>query len=210
MAPTHRAGLGRGPHRHAATAIPMGVVGWAAVPRRPPRSARCSPRHRLRPRLRRATPTPGTTARRRPLFECPAGADGRLRSRSGSSASGWRRRVAVSATGSPTRGVVEVSVGGRDLVVLHAPGQASALDTRPSPRGRRSAASASSSRSSTDGAHFQQRGGRRSSTRRRARAGTSWVRPSTVRCAAPGCPAQRHLDTFWFAWVAFQPDTRIG
>ena len=106
-------------------------------------------------------------------------------------------------------GVVEVRVGGRDLVVLHSPGQASALDTQEIPEGQE-IGSVGVFEPRADGSQltFERRGqgfvdqqtGSRWNIFGEATAGP---------LAGARLPAQTHLDTFWFAWVAFQPDTRL-
>jgi hypothetical protein len=106
-------------------------------------------------------------------------------------------------------GVLQVRVGGRDVVLLHQPGQASALDTERISDGKDIG---------TVGV-FQPRIGQRTLTLSRrggafvdAETGSRW---NILGEATAGplrgqrLPAQTHLDTFWFAWVAFQPETRI-
>ena len=106
-------------------------------------------------------------------------------------------------------GLVEVSVGGRDLVVLHTPGQASALDGQTIPEGKE-IGSVGVFQPIADGRELtlQRRGG--SFVDRET--GSRWnVLGEAVagRLRGARLPEQRHLDTFWFAWVAFQPDTRL-
>ncbi len=107
-------------------------------------------------------------------------------------------------------GVVEVTVGGRELVVWHAEGQASALDSAEIRAGREVG---------SVGVFVPEAADRDLTFTRRAgtvvddQTGSEW----TVLGQATAGPLegeslteQRHLDTFWFAWVGFQPDTRLS
>jgi hypothetical protein len=105
--------------------------------------------------------------------------------------------------------VVDLDIGGRPLVVWLVPGTASALDRAdiasggdvgatgvfdPTVEGRRPHFRA-------DGDHFRDdETGSRWDVLGEAVAG-----PFTGRVLAP----VRHVDTFWFAWAAFEPSTRI-
>ncbi len=117
--------------------------------------------------------------------------------------------VAVVRAAVADAGVVTVTVGGRELVLFHLDGQASALDAYsvsggadigsvavydPVVDGQRLSFRA-------DGDHFTD-----------AETGSTW----NILGEATGGPlagatltAQPFTDTFWFAWVAFQPDTRV-
>jgi hypothetical protein len=106
-------------------------------------------------------------------------------------------------------GVVEVSVSGRELVVLHAPGQASALDSEQIPDGEEIG---------SIGVFVPRAAGRILTFQRHGdlfvdhQTGSRWnVLGESIAGPLEGLRLrpQRHLDTFWFAWVAFQPDTRL-
>jgi hypothetical protein len=145
----------------------------------------------------------------RPLFPLPAVDDRqRLKERvigigDGASA------VAVLRSAVAAAGVREVTVGGRDLVVWHRPGQASALDDDAVGTGR-DIGTVGVFDPVVDGRrlHFTAvPGGFRD-----AETGSTW----DVLGRATGGPLtgqtltpNQHLDTFWFAWAAFQPDTTI-
>lgn len=106
-------------------------------------------------------------------------------------------------------GVVPLMVGGRDVVVLHQPGQSSALDT-----GR-----------IADGQEIGSIGVFRPTIRGRSltfaircervvdvQTGSTWSvlgEATSGQLAGSRLPAVVHLDTFWFAWVGFHPDTRL-
>jgi hypothetical protein len=106
-------------------------------------------------------------------------------------------------------GVLEVGVGGRDLVLWHLPGQASALDTEQIPDGRDVGTVAV----------FEPRVDGRKLTWYRQddvfadhQTGSEWnVLGESIAGPLKGTrlQPQRHLDTYWFAWVAFQPTTTL-
>ena len=106
-------------------------------------------------------------------------------------------------------GVLEVGVGGRDLVLWHLPGQASALDTEQIPDGKDIGTIAV----------FEPRVDGRELTWRRHgdvfvddQTGSEWnvLGESTAGpLRGTRLQRQRHLDTYWFAWVAFQPTTTL-
>jgi hypothetical protein len=106
-------------------------------------------------------------------------------------------------------GVVPLMVGGHDVVVLHQPGQSSALDT-----GR-----------IADGQEIGSIGVFRPTIRGRSltfaircervvdvQTGSTWSvlgEATSGQLAGSRLPAVVHLDTVWFAWVGFHPDTRL-
>ncbi|MCI0689373.1 MAG: DUF3179 domain-containing protein [Sporichthyaceae bacterium] len=117
--------------------------------------------------------------------------------------------VAVLRSSVAAAGVLEVTVDGRVLVVWHRPGQASALDGRTVGGGRDIG---------TVGVFDPVLDGRRlrfalvGDGFRDEQTSSSWDvlgravgGPLTGRALTP----VTHLDTFWFAWVAFQPQTTI-
>ena len=106
-------------------------------------------------------------------------------------------------------GVVEVEVDGTPVTVWHVPGQASALDTDQLADGAEIGSVA------TFDARLE---GRTLSFTRTAdgeiqdESGSTWSIFGTAvggPLAGAQLEAVEHLDTFWFAWVAFQPDTTI-
>lgn len=106
-------------------------------------------------------------------------------------------------------GVMTAEVGGKELTVWQVPGQSSALDTEQIPEGQ-DIGSVAVFRTQVDG---------RDLTWRRVddgfvddQTGSRWsILGQAVTGPLEGTQldAQRHLDTFWFAWVAFQPDTAL-
>jgi Protein of unknown function (DUF3179) len=117
--------------------------------------------------------------------------------------------VAVVRSAVAAAGVVEVTVGGRDLIVWHRPGQASALDDDAVGSGRDIG---------TVGVFDPMLDGRRLHFTvtpggfRDTETGSTWDvlgRATAGPLAGTTLTAQRHLDTFWFAWAAFQPHTTI-
>ena len=106
-------------------------------------------------------------------------------------------------------GVVNVTVGGSDLVVWHRPGQHSALDADQISQGKEIGTVAVLDPTvgrrtltfTADGEGF-----------RDDQTGSSWnVLGQAIAGPLEGRRLQHHthLDTFWFAWVAFQPDTDL-
>jgi hypothetical protein len=118
--------------------------------------------------------------------------------------------VAVPRARVATAGVLAIRVDGRELVIFHAPGQSSALDADKIPEGRE-IGSVGVFRPMVDGQALTF-----------TREGELFVDDQTesrwnILGAAVSGPLagthlrpQRHLDTFWFAWIAFQPDSRIS
>ncbi len=105
--------------------------------------------------------------------------------------------------------VVQVTVGGNDLVVWHRPGQHSALDDKEIAKGREvgtvgvfeSTLGRRTLAFTADGQGF-----------RDEQTGSTWnVLGEAVAGPLEGRRLQphTHLDTFWFAWVAFQPHTEL-
>lgn len=119
--------------------------------------------------------------------------------------------VAVPLAALIETGVVELTVAGRPVIVWSVAGLRSALDTEQIAKGRSvGATGAFDPRLDERRLHFTRTGaGRFTDTE----TGSSW----NVLGEATGGPlagAQldpvEHLDTFWFAWAAFHPDTRIA
>ena len=104
---------------------------------------------------------------------------------------------------------IETSVGGRDVVVWRKPGTASALDDSDLPNGR-DVGAIGAFEPVVDGQHLTfeatKDGFRDHET------GSSWDVLGRATSGALGgrqlTPVE-HVDTFWFAWAAFQPNTRV-
>lgn len=193
------------------TAIPIGVVGWQQFRSAHPGALVLTRRtgfdrdYGRNPYVGYDEPEGGL------LVEPPGGTDNRLPVkervigiRIGDDA------VAVPRAWASAAGVLRVRVAGVDLVLLHVPGQVSALDAERIRDGRDIG---------TVGLFRPIARGRHLTFRRQGRwfvdrqTGSRW----NVLGEAVGGPLsgarlreQVHLDTFWFAWVAFQPDTRLG
>ncbi len=106
---------------------------------------------------------------------------------------------------------IEVTVGGADLVVLWAPGQASALDAATIDEGRDVGQTAAFvaeldgepvelAAGDTDGRFVDERSGSTFDLRGRAIDGP---------LEGGQLEAFPHDDTFWFVWIAFKPDTEV-
>ncbi len=191
-------------------AIPMGVVGWEQFRTAHPDALVLS-RDTGFDRAYGRNPYVGyDEPDGRLLVEPPGGTDDRLPVKArvigiriGADA------LAVSRDRVAEAGVIQVRVGGRDLVILHAPGQASALDTEEISDGQEIGSA---------GVFEPRAGGRRLTFQRLGQVfvdrqtGSRWnVLGESTAGPLKGArlPAQPHLDTFWFAWVAFQPHTRL-
>ncbi|HCT76647.1 MAG TPA: hypothetical protein DGT23_08675 [Micromonosporaceae bacterium] len=117
--------------------------------------------------------------------------------------------VAVVRSAVAAAGVVQVNVEGRELVVWHRPGQASALDDDSVGTGP-DIGTVGVFETTLDGQrlHFTPvSGGFRDTA-----TGSTWDvlgRATDGPLAGKSLTPYRHLDTFWFAWVAFQPQTKI-
>ena len=191
-------------------AVPMGVVGWAQFLSAHP-DALVLTRDTGHARDYGRNPYAGYDDPEGPLLvEPPGPGDPRLAVkervigiREGEEAVAIRRdRVAGD-------GVVNVTVGGLDLVVWHRPGQRSGLDADEIAEGREIG---------TIGVFDPEVAGRTLTFTpdreafRDDQTGSTW----NVLGAATAGPLEgrrltshTHLDTFWFAWVAFQPDTEL-
>jgi Protein of unknown function (DUF3179) len=105
--------------------------------------------------------------------------------------------------------VLEVSLDDRPIVLFAQPGLASALDGRDIAAGKRVAAT---------GAFEPALDGRRLTFRADGdriidvQTGSQWSvlgEPTEGPLRGRRLKAVQHVDTFWFAWAAFQPDTRL-
>ena len=121
-----------------------------------------------------------------------------------------KESVALRRSSLAEEGVAEVRVGGRDLVVWHVAGQASALDSSRLSEGRE-VGSVGVFRPELDGRAltFSRRDGRILDDR----TGSTWSVTGEALAgplAGERLTPQVHLDTFWFAWIGFRPDTRLA
>ena len=106
---------------------------------------------------------------------------------------------------------VEVTVGDRDLVVLWAPGQASALDAAAIDQGRDVGQTAAFV-AELDGEPVELRPGDADGRFVDQRSGSTFdLRGRALDGPLEGkqLEAVTHDDTFWFVWVAFKPDTEV-
>jgi hypothetical protein len=191
-------------------AIPMGVVGWAQFRAAHTdslvltRETGFSRDYGRNPYVGYDEPEGGL------LVEPPGGIDDRLPVKQ--RVIGIRNgddSLALSRDRAVDTGVVEVRVGGREVVVLHAPGQASALGSERIDDGQEiGSIGVFEPRARGRALTFQRNGDRFVDDQTRSR----WnILGESIGGPLEGArlPAQQHLDTFWFAWVAFQPDTRL-
>ena len=191
-------------------AIPMGTVGWAdfraAHPDAPvlTRDTGHDRPYGQNPYAGYDEPDSGL------LFELPGPEDPRLPVKErvvGVQADA--ESLAVRRSWVAEEGLVPTTVGESDLVIWHRAGQASALDDR----------EISGSREiGTIGVFEPRADGRLLSFDpvdegfRDDQTGSTWnVLGQAVSGPLKGeqLPTYTHLDTFWFAWVAFQPDTQL-
>jgi hypothetical protein len=192
------------------TAIPIGVVGWDqfrnARPNAPVLTRDTGYRrdYGRNPYAGYDDPDGGL------LVEPPDGRDPRLPVKE--RVIGIRladQAVAIPRQAVADAGVMSVSLAGREIVLWHRPGQRSALDDDAIGAGR-DIGTVSAFDPQLDGRtlSFTPQG----TEFRDARTGSTW----NVLGEATAGPLKghrlrpvTHLDTFWFAWVAFQPETRL-
>ena len=185
-----------------AESIPVGAVGWAQFREEHP-DARVLSRSTGHDRDYLTNPYVGyDDPDSEPLFALPTDPDTRLPVKA--------RVVGVSRDLLADRGVQHVEVGRKRVVLWHSPGQVSALDTREIPDGAEIGSVA---------AFAAEVGGRAldftradDGTFRDRQTGSVWNlfgRAESGPLAGEELTAVEHLDTFWFPWAAFQPDTRL-
>ncbi|MGA9749977.1 MAG: DUF3179 domain-containing protein [Nocardioides sp.] len=191
-------------------AIPMGAVGWAQFREAHP-DARVLTRETGHDRDYGANPYVGYDEPDGALLvPVPGGTDDRLLVKARVVGLGeGAGAVAVTRDLVSSRGVLEVSLDGQEVSVWHMPGQASALDEE----------QIAESRDVGSVVAYSPRVRGRDLTWRRSGAGfvdtqtgSRWnIAGEAVSGPLRGARLEpvRHLDTFWFAWVAFQPDTRL-
>jgi hypothetical protein len=191
-------------------AIPMGTVGWADFRTAHP-DALVLTRDTGHDRQYGTNPYSGyDEPDGELLFDLPDPEDPRLPVKErvvGVRAGG--ESIAVRRSWIADQRVVTVTVGDTDLVIWHRTGQASALDDTEIADGQDIG---------TVGV-FKPRTGTRTLTFapvdegfRDSQTGSTWnVLGQAVSGPLDGeqLPPHTHLDTFWFAWVAFQPDTQL-
>ncbi|TDO29871.1 uncharacterized protein DUF3179 [Kribbella sp. VKM Ac-2527] len=120
-----------------------------------------------------------------------------------------RDAVAVVRSAIARTGVLEVAAEGKDLIVWHRPGQASALDDERIVRGR-DVGTVAVFDPVVNGRrlHFIAAG----NGFRDRETGSQWNvlgQATTGLLKGQRLVPHQHLDTFWFAWVAFHPETRV-
>jgi len=104
---------------------------------------------------------------------------------------------------------LELTVGGRDVVLWHEPGQSSALDAD-TVAGGTDIGTVGTFDPTLDGRHLQFE--RRGADVVDRQTGSRWnVLGQATAGPLEGAQltAVRHLDTFWFAWAAFHPQTEL-
>ncbi|GAA4374623.1 DUF3179 domain-containing protein [Agromyces bauzanensis] len=192
------------------TAIPIGAVGWEDFRAAHP-EALVLTRDTGYSRPYGDNPydgydQPGTS----PIFPLPEPTDDRLTAKTrvvGIDLGG--ERVALTRDRLAEDGVTHLTVGGRDLVAFQAPGQASALDM-PRIADGAEIGSVAVYDAELDGEvlRFAKQGGTfvdAGTGSRRDILGNAIEGPGLGQSLTP----VRFLDTFWFAWVAFHPDTEL-
>ncbi len=191
-------------------AIPMGAVGWAQFRDAHP-DARVLTRDTGQDRDYGANPYVGYDEPDGGLLApLPDGTDDRLLVKErvmglgeGAAAVAVTRKLVADA------GILEMKLDGKKVSLWHAPGQASALDeARIVDSQDVGSVAAYSPRVRGRDLTWQRSGGTFVDTQTGSRwniAGEAVAGPLRGARLAP----VKHLDTFWFAWVAFQPDTRL-
>jgi len=189
--------------------FPVSVVSWAEWRDAHP-SGRVLSRDTGFDRDYGRNPYPGYDDVDNPPFLFDGEVDGRLAAKERVVGVGLDRDpVAVRLDALSDQGVLMVEVDGEPLTVWQLPGTSSALDTGEVAAGRDVGASGVfvpriDGRSLTfdrDGDRFVDR-----------ETGTAWDifgRGVSGTLAGERLEAVDHVDTFWFAWAAYQPDTRI-
>ena len=191
--------------------IPVGAVGWAQFREEHP-DARVLSRSTGHDRDYLTNPYLGyDDPDSEPLFALPADPDTRLPVKARVVGVGeGKDAVAVSRDLLADRGVQHVEVGQKRVVLWHWPGQVSALDTREIPDGAEIGSVAAVAANFGGGALDFTRTD--DGTFRDQQTWPVWNlfgRAETGPLVGEQLPAVEHLDTFRFAWAAFQPDTRL-
>ncbi|GAB3038293.1 hypothetical protein GCM10011376_35620 [Nocardioides flavus (ex Wang et al. 2016)] len=191
--------------------IPVGAVGWRQFREEHP-DARVLSRSTGHDREYVTNPYVGyDDPDSEPLFALPTGRDARLPLKARVVGVGeGKNAVAVSRDLLADRGVQHVALGQERVVLWHAPGQVSALDTQQIPDGAEIGSVAAFLADTPGRALNFERAD--DGTFRDAQTGSVWNlfgRATSGPLAGERLTAVEHLDTFWFAWAAFQPETRL-
>lgn len=191
--------------------IPVGAVGWRQFREEHP-DARVLSRSTGHDRDYLTNPYVGYDDQdSEPLFALPNDPDTRLPLKARVVGVGeGKDAVAVSRDLLADRGVQQVEVGSNRVVLWHAPGQVSALDTQQIPDGAEIGSVAAFLADTPGRALDFERAD--DGTFRDAQTGSVWNlfgRAISGPLAGERLTAVEHLDTFWFAWAAFQPETRL-
>lgn len=191
--------------------IPVGAVGWAQFREEHP-DARVLSRTTGHDRDYLTNPYVGyDDPDSQPLFALPTDPDTRLSVKARVVGVGeGKDAVAVSRDLLAERGVQHVDVGSDRVVLWHAPGQVSALDTQQIPDGAEiGSVAAFVARADGQALDFIRAD---DGFFRDQQTGTVWNlfgRAVSGPLAGHRLRPVEHLDTFWFAWAAFQPETRL-
>jgi hypothetical protein len=146
-----------------------------------------------------------------PLFALPTDPDARLPVKARVVGVGeGEDAVAVSRDLLAERGVKHVTVGPQRVVLWHAPGQVSALDTQLIPDGAEIGSVAAFVASAGGQAlDFARNGAGRFRDRQTGSVWNVFGRAVSGPLSGRRLTPVEHLDTFWFAWAAFQPGTAL-
>ncbi len=191
--------------------IPVGAVGWRQFREEHP-DARVLSRSTGHDRDYLTNPYVGyDDPDSEPLFALPTDPDSRLPVKARVVGVGeGKDAIAVSREVLADRGVQHVDVGSDRVVLWHAPGQVSALDTQLIPDGAEiGSVAAFAAKARGKALDFTPAG---DATFRDRQTGSVWNlfgRAESGPLAGEQLTAVAHLDTFWFAWAAFQPETRL-
>ncbi len=193
--------------------IPLGTVGWDQFREAHP-DALVLNRNTGHERDYGRNPYPGyDEPGTEPLFPLPgdpAEADERLEAKTRVIGLGSDDdAVAVTRAEAAERGVVEVEVDGAPVTVWHLDGQTSALDTAELADGAEIGTVATFDPRLRDRVLTFRRDGRGDIRDDTDSTWNAFGRAVSGPLAGSQLEAVEHLDTFWFAWVAFQPRTTI-
>ena len=191
--------------------IPMGVVGWSAFRAEHPDALVLNADTGFSRDYGRNPYTNYDDPESEPLFRLPGPTDPRLaiKARVIGLSSG-ATAVAVPRDALAEVGVHTVTVGDTEVVLWHVPGQKSALDSSEVAEGAE-IGSVAAFQSELDGRSLdftRTRDGRIVDEQ----TGSTWNifgRATAGPLTERQLQAVTHLDTFWFAWVAFQPSTAL-